>query len=50
MKRIAVLTALLLITNLLRSQAIDFDTHFTGERLRIDLVFAGDAEKQDIYL
>ena len=27
----------------------DFDTHFTGERLRIDLVLAGDSEHQEAY-
>ena len=50
MKRVILLSALIIVTNLLHSQEIDYSDHFTGERLRVDLVFAGDAEKQDIYL
>lgn len=30
--------------------SVDYDAHFTGERLRIDLVLAGDATRQSAYL
>lgn len=33
-----------------RSQQVNYDEYFTADRLRIDLVFAGDATSQSVYL
>lgn len=33
-----------------RAQAVCYDDHFTAERLRIDLVFTGNAHMQDVFL
>lgn len=50
MKRILALIVLTISTLTLFSQEVDFNKHFTGERLRVDLVFAGDSETQQIFL
>lgn len=33
-----------------RAQSVSYEDHFTGERLRIDLVFTGNATFQDVFL
>lgn len=33
-----------------RKYVVDYDAHFTGERLRLDLIFAGNSTKQEIFL
>jgi hypothetical protein len=33
-----------------RAQPVSYEEHFTGERLRIDLVFTGNATSQDVFL
>ena len=50
MKKIllSVIVALFAVT--LQSQEIEFNKYFTGERLRIDLVFAGDVLSQQVFL
>lgn len=50
MKRIAIFATLFLSFITLNAQEIEFNKHFTGERLRVDLVFAGDAKSQEIFL
>ena len=45
---LSLVIALLVITA--NAQEVDFNQHFTGERLRVDLVFAGDATNQQIFL
>ncbi len=50
MKSIALFATLILSFISLNAQEIEFSKHFTGERLRIDLVFAGDAKSQEIFL
>jgi hypothetical protein len=50
MKKLYILLAITLFAIPLLSQESDFNKHFTGERLRMDLVFAGDANEQKIYL
>lgn len=33
-----------------RAQPVDYDSYFTPERLRVDLVFTGNARQQDVFL
>ena len=32
------------------TEAVDYDTYFTPERLRINMVFAGNSERQEFFL
>jgi len=50
MKKSLFLLVLLFAVNTLDAQKINYDDHFTGERLRIDFVFAGNAASQNVYL
>lgn len=49
MKKFILLFVLLATALSANSQSV-YDTYFTSERLRIDLVFAGDAKTQQVYL
>ena len=44
------LFSLILSSLLLPGQAQDFDTYFTDRTLRVDYLFTGDAQKQEVYL
>ena len=37
-------------TSLYSGDAVDYDTYFTSERLRLDFVLAGDKDHQEVYL
>lgn len=50
MKKSLFLLVLLFAVNILNAQKINYDDHFTGDRLRIDFVFAGNATSQNVYL
>lgn len=50
MKKSLFLLALLFAVNTLNAQDIKYEDHFTPERLRIDLMFAGDSKSQHIFL
>lgn len=42
------LFSLILSSLLLPGQAQDFDTYFTDRTLRVDYLFTGDAQKQEV--
>lgn len=44
------LSFLLVFVALTANSQVKYDTYFTGDRLRIDLVFAGNAASQNVYL
>lgn len=44
------LSFLLVFVTLTARSQVKYDTYFTGDRLRIDLVFAGNAASQSVYL
>lgn len=50
MKKSLFLLVLLFAVNILNAQKINYDDHFTSDRLRIDFVFAGNAASQNVYL
>lgn len=50
MKKSLFLLFAICAVNILSAQNINYDDHFTAERLRIDFVFAGNSTSQNIYL
>lgn len=40
----------LFTSGIVTAQTIDYDTYFTPERMRIDLIFAGDCDQQEVFL
>ncbi|MFA5444029.1 MAG: M64 family metallopeptidase [Bacteroidales bacterium] len=50
MKKCTLLIICLGFAAITRAQPVSYDNYFTGERLRIDLVFAGNATSQDVFL
>ncbi len=45
-----ILAVVMLIVGSVSAFAQEYDKYFTPDRLRVDLVFAGDANKQNVYL
>jgi hypothetical protein len=50
MKKCVLLFICLGFTAIIRAQPVLYEDYFTGERLRLDLVFAGNASSQDVFL
>lgn len=50
MKKCVLLIICLGFTAIIRAQPVLYEDYFTGERLRLDLVFAGNASSQDVFL
>mgnify|MGYP000864364551 CR=1 FL=1 len=50
MKKIMSIAVLLFITVVYSNAQIDYNDYFTPDRLRMDLVFAGNANEQHVYL
>ncbi|PKO96369.1 MAG: peptidase M64 [Bacteroidetes bacterium HGW-Bacteroidetes-7] len=48
--RVLALFIILFITGTTLYGGEDFDSHFTGQRLRLDVIFAGDAYSQSVFL